>query len=76
MIAKDELLITLTRNINVLMERQGLGVRELARACDMSAPTISRLTRGESKMPTLDIVLRIAEYFGVSVEELSQKKIR
>ncbi len=25
-------------------------------------------------MPTLDIVLRIAEYFGVTVEELSQKK--
>lgn len=76
MIAKDELLDTLTRNLNVLMERNGLGVRELARNCDLSAMTISKLSRGQAKMPTLDVVLKIADYFGLSVEELAEKKIR
>lgn len=76
MISKDKLLDTLTSNINVLMERNGLGVRELARNCDVAAMTISKLSRGQAKLPTLDVVLKIADYFGLTVEELAEKKIR
>lgn len=76
MISKDQLLDTLTSNINVLMERNGLGVRELARNCDVAAMTISKLARGQAKLPTLDVVLKIADYFGLTVEELAEKKLR
>lgn len=76
MISKDQLLDTLTSNINVLMERNGLGVNELARNCDLAAMTISKLKRGQAKLPTLDVVLKIADYFGMTVEQLVEKRIR
>lgn len=74
MISKDKMIDTLTQNLVTLMERKQVGVRELARECQLSAMTISRVCRG-SQMPSLDVALRIAEFFGVSVEDLAEKKI-
>lgn len=76
MIAREEILNTLSRNLNVLMRRNQLGVREMARQCGLSPMTISRLCNGTPRMPSLDVALRIAEFFEISVEELVEKKIR
>lgn len=75
MIAKEEILDTLSRNLNTLMRRKQLGVRELARECGLSAMTISRICNARPHMPSLDVALRLAEFFQISVEELVEKKI-
>lgn len=74
MLAKEKIIDMLTQNLISLMEKRQIGVRELARECELSAMTISRICRG-AQMPSLDVALRIAEYFEVSVEDLAEKKL-
>lgn len=74
MISKEKMIDMLTKNLVTLMDRNKVGVRELARECQLSAMTVSRVCRG-SQMPSLDVALRIADYFGVSIEDLVERKI-
>lgn len=56
-------------NLNQIMEQRGLGVRELARATDNTAMTVSRLC-SQGRLPSVDCLLRITEYLGISMETL------
>lgn len=53
--------------IAVLRAERGISRRELAEALGVHYQTIGYLERGEYS-PSLHLALRIAEYFGVSVE--------
>lgn len=51
-----------------LREQRGISREELAVAVKTSYPNITRLEAGQS--PRLDLARRIAEYFGVAVEDI------
>ena len=53
--------------IVVLRAEQGVSRRELADALGVHYQTVGYLERGENS-PSLDLALRIAEFFGVPVE--------
>jgi transcriptional regulator with XRE-family HTH domain len=48
---------------------KGWSIRELARQLDQDATTISRICSGQS-MPLTGLTVRVAQLFGVSVDEL------
>jgi len=61
-------------NLQTLMQRAGIGgSHELARALGnrVSQPTISRLLGGVTKRPSLVTMTQLAEFFGVSVQQLA-----
>lgn len=54
-------------------EKAGLGINELAKASDVSAPYLSRLERGERKPPLPDVLKKLAPHLKVPYEELMKK---
>lgn len=54
--------------IQRLMRHYRVTVRDLAAICGTSRSTISRVVHGE--MPRLDVAMRMAKVFRVSVEEI------
>ncbi len=75
MTSKEQILKTISHNLNTLMEQRQLGVRELARECGLSPMTISRICNGKPHMPSLEAVLMLSKYFKVTVEELVEKRL-
>lgn len=55
--------------ISVLRAERGLSRKDLAGALDINYQTVGYLERGEYN-PSLDLALKMAEYFGVPVEFL------
>jgi len=67
------------RNISLLIKdkrkKAGLGVREAADACGISAATMSRLERGGSpQLPDASTLTKLANWLGVSVADLLKHK--
>lgn len=63
----------LGEKIKVLRETHGITQEELADAIGLSRPTITKYERNE-RTPDLIITTRIAEYFGVSMDYLCDRK--
>lgn len=55
--------------ISLFRAERGVSRRELAEAVDVNNQTIGYLERGDYK-PSLELSLKIAQYFGVSIEML------
>ena len=47
-----------------------LSQEALARAADLSLPTIVKIESGETPNPTIDTVKKIADALGVSIDDL------
>lgn len=63
----------LFNRIAVLRAERQISRRELANALSIHYQTVGYLERGESN-PSLQLALRIADYFGVSVETVFSLK--
>lgn len=61
--------MTLHNRIAVFRAERGISRRELAEAVGVNNQTIGYLERGDYK-PSLELAMKIAQYFAVSVEML------
>lgn len=61
--------MTLHNRIAVFRAERGMSRRELAEAVGVNNQTIGYLERGDYK-PSLELAMKIAQHFGVSVEML------
>lgn len=68
-ITKSIAIQNISRNVRHVMDTQSVGVRELGRRTGDSAMTISRIINQE-QMPSSDVLHRIAEALGVSMDFL------
>ena len=63
-----------SENLHSLMESTGESTITLGRALNVSDETVSNWRKGKS-FPKIDVAMRIAEYFGVGLDELLGKRI-
>jgi len=61
---------SLAKRIESLRKKKGLSQEKLARLSDVSNNTIINIEAGININPTIETLRKIAEAFGVSVEEL------
>lgn len=55
--------------LRMLREKYSMTYRQLAEELDVAHPHLLRIERGE-KQPSLDLAMRIAAYFEVSLDDL------
>lgn len=60
----------LAKNVERLRKQKGLSQEKLARLADVANNTIIKIESGENNNPTLETLRKVAEAFGVSVDEL------
>ncbi|OQB95205.1 MAG: HTH-type transcriptional regulator PuuR [Verrucomicrobia bacterium ADurb.Bin118] len=60
----------LSKNLKKFREQKGLSQDRLAKLADIANNTIIKIEQGENQNPTLDTLKKIAEAFGVSVDDL------
>lgn len=65
--------MSLTRNLQTLMDSKGENANSLAAKSGVPQPTIFRILKGESKDPRRGNVLRLAKALGVSADDLYGK---
>lgn len=53
-----------------LIVSHDMSQRELAKAIDTSNSTISRLMSGKAKYPDAEVLIKLADYFGVTTDYL------
>jgi putative transcriptional regulator len=64
---------TLYNRMPVLRAERGLSRSELADALDINAQTVGYIERGDFN-PSLELALRISEYFGLPIEAIFSRK--
>ena len=57
-------------NVRKLCEERGISIRTLELACGISNGTIGKW---RESIPRTDVLMRVADYFGVTVESLMKK---
>lgn len=60
----------ISHNLRHLMDTAGVGENELARQTGIQQPTIHRIVVGTSRDPRRSTLQPLAEFFGVTVEQL------
>ncbi len=60
----------LSKNIKRLRKTKGLSQEKLARLADVANNTLIKMETGENKNPTLKTLKKVANAFGVSVDDL------
>lgn len=68
---KKQILSIVANNLRVLMNKQGLSVSELARRCDISTGTVSKIMSGQMAL-TIITAMRIADGLNVTIDQLMQ----
>ena len=66
----------LIRNLNWLIEKHKTNPNALEQATKVPQPTIHRILTGESADPRTKTLAPLAEYFGVTVEDLLSKNLQ
>ena len=61
---------TIGKTIRKYRQEKKMSQEALARAADLSLPTIVKIESGETPNPSIDTVKKIAAALGVSVDEL------
>ena len=64
---------TFPERLQWMRERRGMNRRALSELCGLSKNMIARYERGEAQ-PTLQSLIALADFFGVSVDYLIQKQ--
>jgi len=61
---------TIGKTIRKYRQEKEMSQEALARAADLSLPTIVKIESGETPNPSIDTVQKIAKAFGVSIDDL------
>ena len=61
----------LAKNLKRLRKQKKLSQEKLARLVDISYNTISKIEAGKAKNPTFDTLAKLADVFGISIDELT-----
>lgn len=61
---------TIAKNIRKYREKEGLSQDKLAKKTGLSFHTIVKIEAGDTENPTIETVKKIANAFGVSVDQL------
>lgn len=64
----------LGKNLKKLRQQKKLSQEKLARLADISYNTISKIEAGKAMNPTFETLSRLADLFGVSIDELVGRK--
>ena len=64
----------LAKNLKKLRKQKKLSQEKLARLVDISYNTISKIEAGKAKNPTFETLSKLADIFGVSIDELTGRK--
>ena len=64
----------LAKNLKKLRKQKKLSQEKLARLVDVSYNTISKIEAGKAKNPTFETLSKLADVFGVSIDELVGRK--
>lgn len=65
----------LSQNLKYLREQKGLNQRDLAKLLGVSNGAIGMWETGERE-PNIEMIVRLAEYFGVTLDDLIRKDLR
>lgn len=66
---------TFGRNVKIEQIKKQIGIKELARAANVSPSMISHVING-TKKPPFDVACAIADRLGVTVDELISEEVR
>lgn len=69
---KEDLLITIGKNIRRIREKMGISQAELAARCNYEKSNMSRIESGKTNL-TLGTLLNIAQSLGISVVSLMEE---
>jgi len=61
---------SLANRLTTLMQKQNLSSSELARLTGITQPVIYRLMTGQTENPQIFTIKPIADYFGISIDQL------
>jgi len=64
----------LAKNLKKLRKQKKLSQEKLARLVDISYNTIAKIEAGKAKNPTFETLSRLADVFGVTIDELVGRK--
>jgi transcriptional regulator with XRE-family HTH domain len=64
----------LGEKLRTLRQRRGLTLRELGDRLDVDYGYVGRMERGE-KIPNLEMLLKISDLFGVSLDQLARDEL-
>jgi len=64
----------LAKNLKKLRKQKKLSQEKLARLVDISYNTVSKIEAGKAKNPTFETLSKLADVFGVSIDELVGRK--
>ena len=64
----------LTRNLRKRVKQRGLSIRAIAAGAGVDHSDLSRLLNNQKKRVSLDLITRLAAYFGCTVSELLDEK--
>lgn len=65
----------LHQNIMYLLQKNEISIYRMGRDLNMSERTAYQITQKESEATRLKTVMRVAEYFGVSLDDLVYKDL-
>ena len=66
----------LAKNLKKLRQQKKLSQEKLARLIDISYNTIAKIEAGKAKNPTFDTLSKLADVFGISMDELTGRRSR
>lgn len=63
-------------NLDVLLEKKGLGVREAARICELSYPTVQKIASNKSTQVSLRTIEKLCNGLDVEYADLLRIKAK
>lgn len=66
----------LVQNIINYLEANDLKISDFAKKCGLKTSTVSSIINGYTRSPTLDVVAKIADGMGVTIDELTKNNKR
>lgn len=66
----------LSENLKLLRRVKGVTLRDVERATMISNSYLSQIETGKNINPTLSVLTSLSKYFKVTIEELTDKKLK
>ena len=66
----------LTKKVKELRKSAGWSQQKLAQYANLSYNMITKIEQGQAKYPSLQTAMKIADAFGISLDELAERKRR